>query len=115
MNNKYHKESILYLNNLDLNKTFYHQKKKTNINNYEISADKNIPKGMQKVVDNLKIEKKALFVTEALNENVVRAGRNIENIQITTADIVSTLDLVNAGKLVITKEAVKKIEEAYKE
>lgn len=72
-------------------------------------------KKMQEVVNNLKIEKKALFVTESVNENAVRAGRNIPEVRVTTADVLSTLDLVNAGKLVITKAAVKKIEEAYKE
>lgn len=71
-------------------------------------------KAMQEVVNNLKIEKKALFVTEEVNRNAVIAGRNIPEVTVTTADVLSTLDLVNADKLVITKTAVKKIEEAYK-
>ena len=70
---------------------------------------------MQNVVNNLKIDNRALFVTEDVNENAVIAGRNIPEVTVTTADILSTLDLVNADKLVITKAAVKKIEEAYKE
>ena len=72
-------------------------------------------KAMQAVVNNLKIDNRALFVTETVNDNAVIAGRNIPEDTITTADVLSTLDLVNADKLVITKAAVKKIEEAYKE
>ena len=72
-------------------------------------------KAMQTIVNNFKIDNRALFVTETVNDNAVIAGRNIPEVTVTTADVLSTLDLVNADKLIITKAAVKKIEEAYKE
>ena len=84
MSNKYHNENKLYLNNLDLNKTFYHQKKKTNINNYEISADKNIPKGMQKVAQNNPIKLTSLIKEEktfpkSLSKKIYIISKNKDN------------------------------------
>ena len=72
-------------------------------------------KKINEVLKNLKVDKKSLFVTAEHDENVIRAGRNIPNVNVCTASLVSTLDLVNAGTLIITKDAVKQIEEAYKE
>lgn len=83
------------------------------LDNLDLAAAKT--KEMQNVVNNLKIDNRALFVTETVNDNAVIAGRNIPEVTVTTADILSTLDLVNCDKVVLTKAAVKKIEEAYKE
>lgn len=71
-------------------------------------------KEMAQVLENLKVNKSAVVVTEDVNENVVLSARNLENIETSTADIVSTYQIVSNEKLVITKSAIKKIEEAYK-
>lgn len=71
-------------------------------------------KEMAQVLENLKVNKSAVIVTEDVNENVVLSARNLENIETSTADIVSTYQIVSNEKLVITKSAIKKIEEAYK-
>ena len=76
MNNKYHNENNLYLSNLDLNKTFYHQNKKTNINNYGMSAGKNIAKGIKKDRQNHPIKLTSLIKDE---KNVFPKSKNKDN------------------------------------
>ncbi|MCF0138204.1 MAG: 50S ribosomal protein L4 [Oscillospiraceae bacterium] len=56
---------------------------------------------------------KALVVTENVEENIVKSARNIPGIETTPADILSPYAILNAGKLVVSKEAVTKIEEVY--
>lgn len=71
-------------------------------------------KEMAQVLENLKVNRSAVIVTDDVNENVVLSARNLENIETSTADIVSTYDIVSNEKVVITKSAIKKLEEAYK-
>ncbi len=56
---------------------------------------------------------KALIVTSGLEESVIRASGNIQGVKTSTADSVNVYDLVNYDKLVITKDAVKKVEEVF--
>ena len=56
---------------------------------------------------------KALVVTENVEENIVKSARNIPGIETTPADILSPYAILNAGKLIVSKEAVTKIEEVY--
>ena len=58
--------------------------------------------------------KNVMFVLAEKNDNVMRASNNIENAHITYADVLGTYDIVSNSKLYITKDAIKKIEEAYK-
>ncbi|MFJ7973073.1 50S ribosomal protein L4 [Psychrobacillus sp. NPDC096389] len=64
-----------------------------------------------KVLSNLSIDKKALFVTADLDENVALAARNIPGITVVSATGINVLDLVGHDKLVLTKSAVEKVEE----
>jgi large subunit ribosomal protein L4 len=64
-----------------------------------------------KVLSNLSINKKALFVTADLNENVALAARNIPGITVVSATGINVLDLIGHDKLVMTKAAVEKVEE----
>ena len=56
---------------------------------------------------------KALIVTQTKDDTVVRAANNIKGVKTLTADTVNVYDLVNYDKLVITKDAVKKVEEVF--
>ena len=71
-------------------------------------------KEMVALLEAFKIEKRVTVVTEDINENVVRASGNLGLVNVTTADFVNTYDIAVADKVVITKEAIKKIEEACK-
>ena len=71
-------------------------------------------KAAVKVLDALKAEKRVTVVTDGVNENALRAFANLEGKTVTTADILNTYDLVVSDYVVITKDAIKKIEEGNK-
>ena len=58
-------------------------------------------------------ECKTLVVTAEPNENVVKSGRNIAGCQVTFANVLNVYDILNAKKLVVDQEALKKIEEVF--
>lgn len=64
-----------------------------------------------KVLSNLSIDKKALFVTADLDETVALAARNIPGITVVSATGINVLDLIGHNKVVMTKAAVEKVEE----
>ncbi len=68
-------------------------------------------KEFAQVLSNLSINKKALFVTADLDENVALSARNIPGITVVSATGINVLDLVGHDKLVMTKAAVEKVEE----
>jgi len=63
------------------------------------------------VLANLPVGKKALVVTEVLNENVALSARNIPGVTVVDANNVSVLDVVSHNTLIMTKAAVEKVEE----
>ncbi|MGP7819274.1 50S ribosomal protein L4 [Niallia sp. 01092] len=60
---------------------------------------------------NLSVDKKALIVTADLDENVALSARNIQGVTVVTASDITVLDVLNHDKLIITKQAVEKVEE----
>ena len=58
-------------------------------------------------------EKKPLVVTAAVDQNVVKSGRNIPGCEVTFANLINVYDVVNANKLVVDKAALAKIEEVF--
>lgn len=68
---------------------------------------------MAKVLKALNAEKKALVVLPEREENVVRATANLASAATTYVNTLNVYDILNAGKLVITKAALASIEEVY--
>ena len=68
-------------------------------------------KDFVKVLADLSVATKSLIVTADMNENVALSARNIPGVTVLTAECINVLDLVSANKVVITKDAVAKIEE----
>lgn len=66
---------------------------------------------MKDVLASLSVDSKALVVTADYNENVALSARNLPGVTFLTADSVNVLDLLKHDKLVITKDAVEKVEE----
>ncbi|GIN72205.1 50S ribosomal protein L4 [Bacillus sp. J14TS2] len=64
-----------------------------------------------KVLANLPVGKKALVVTDTVNENVELSGRNIPGVTIIDASNLNVLDVSNHQTLILTKAAVEKVEE----
>ena len=69
---------------------------------------------MVDILSTLKLDKRTTIVTAKNDENVVLSARNIPNVSVTTADQLCTYDIVVSDKLLVTKEAIKSIEEACK-
>ena len=70
-------------------------------------------KEMVKFLEAVKAAKKALIVTESKDENVVRSASNIPGVVTTTATQLNVYEIVGHDSFIITKDAVKKIEEVY--
>ena len=54
---------------------------------------------------------KTLFVCESNNENLYLSSRNLSKSDVISVDELNTYAILNADKLLIEAEAVKKIEE----
>ena len=70
-------------------------------------------KAFQSFLTKIGVEKKALVVTENVDEKVVKSARNIEGVTTTIATILSPYMILTNGKLVVDKAALAKIEEVY--
>mgnify|MGYP000994652377 CR=1 FL=1 len=70
-------------------------------------------KRMVEVLDALNVSAKALVVTADGDVNVVKSARNIPGVKPVRADFMNVYDLLAYDKLVITKDAVAKVEEVY--
>lgn len=64
-------------------------------------------------IKNLKVEGKTLIMLPEKNENVQKSARNIEGVKTTLVNTINVYDLLKYNKLVVTLDAVKKIEEVY--
>ena len=69
-------------------------------------------KEMQKVLTNLKAEK-ALIVTAQEDKNVILSARNIPDVKTAAVNTINVYDILKYNTLVLTKDAVAKIEEVY--
>ncbi|SHE46496.1 50S ribosomal protein L4 [Clostridium fallax] len=57
--------------------------------------------------------KKTLIITAESNENVFKSARNIEGVTVLPVNNINVYDLLKYEKLIITKDAVAKVEEVY--
>ena len=65
------------------------------------------------VLNALNVFGKALVVTADGDINVTKSARNIPGVKPLRADFINVYDLLAYDKLVITKDAVAKVEEVY--
>lgn len=70
-------------------------------------------KEMLKVLEALKAEKKALIVTKDKDINTIKSAANIPGVRTEIATAMNVYDIINHGSLIMTKDAVEKIEEVY--
>jgi large subunit ribosomal protein L4 len=72
-------------------------------------------KEMQDILNGLKLDNvNTLVVVRELDENLILASRNISNILLIDVSEINVLDLVAATKVLITKDALKDLEEVLK-
>ena len=67
----------------------------------------------RKFLDAVKVDGKAVVVTPAVDQVVVKSARNIPGVLTTPAVQLSVYDIINAQYLVVDQAALAKIEEVY--
>lgn len=77
----------------------------------ELEAPKT--KEIAKILENINAAKKALIITDIKNENVVRSTANIPGVKASMVGEMNVYDIVNHQSLILTREAVNRIEEVY--
>ena len=78
----------------------------------KLSFETNKTKEMINLLTSLNIlNNKVLVVVAELEENVCLASRNLANVKVVTFDEVNTYDTVNADNMIITADALQKLEE----
>jgi len=70
-------------------------------------------KDMISILKNVNSSKKALIVMDEKNENVVKSANNIQGVQTTLVNTLNVYDILKYDSLIMTKDAVKKVEEVY--
>lgn len=56
---------------------------------------------------------KTLLVLPSQNNNIYLSSRNIQKAKVITADQLNTYDVLNAGKILLTADSLKTLEEAF--
>ena len=79
----------------------------------ELKMDETKTKKLAEVMVNLKATRKALVVMNDKDENVVLSARNLPEVKTALTNTINVYDVMNAKTLVLTKDAVAKIEEVY--
>ena len=69
----------------------------------------------KQVLETLKVaDKKVLLVVSEFEDNLVLASRNLQNVVLISAEEINVLDIVGTDVLVITQDALNKVEEVLK-
>lgn len=78
----------------------------------ELKMDEIKTKKFAKVMSNLKVDK-ALVVLADNDRNVVASAKNIPSVKTASTDTINVYDILKYNTLVLTKDAVKNIQEVY--
>lgn len=78
----------------------------------ELKFDEIKTKNFVRVMNNLKVEKGLVVIAEN-DPNVVLSARNLAEVNTTLVSTINVYDVMKAKTVVLTKDAVEKIEEVY--
>ncbi len=79
----------------------------------ELKLDEIKTKKFKAVMDNLKVEGKSLVVLGEKDDVVIKSASNLPLVQTALPETINVYDILKAGTLILTKDAVTKIEEVY--
>ncbi|MDD5449505.1 MAG: 50S ribosomal protein L4 [Candidatus Omnitrophica bacterium] len=80
----------------------------------DVKIEKPKTKEFKKLMDSLKLNEKALFVLDKIDENLRLASRNLKDVALRRADDLNALDVLKYNRLVVTKAALQIIEKRLK-
>ena len=77
----------------------------------DLKMDENKTATIAKMLKGLEISSKALIVTAECDENIYKSARNIKGVTPTYVGTLNTYEVLKHDKLILSKEAVAKLEE----
>ena len=78
-----------------------------------LKLDEAKTKLMVKFLGNFELTKNTMLVLPGRDENVVRAGNNLQQLQTLYVNTLNVYDILKAGKIILTQDALKGVEEVY--
>lgn len=79
----------------------------------ELKLEQPKTKEMVNILSNIKAKRKALIVLEEKDTNVIKSARNIPNVETLLVNTLNVYDILKYDSFIITKDAVKKVEEVF--
>ena len=77
----------------------------------DISSVTTKTKDFKSLIESLKIENdKVLFILNEKNDNAYLSSRNLKKVKVVTTDSFNTYDILNASKIIVSSDGIKKIE-----
>lgn len=70
-------------------------------------------RAINEIINNLNARGRVLLVTAGADENVYKSSRNIPRVNAAVAGQINVLDVLNCDRLILTREAVAKVEEVF--
>jgi len=77
----------------------------------KLYLENNKTKRMVEILKNLQASKKPLIIIEKEDNDIAQTLRNIKGAKILPVSKINVYDLINQGKIIITKDALQRIEE----
>lgn len=71
-------------------------------------------KHFKKIMDNLGLKGKSLFILDDIDDNTKRASSNIEEVRVKDYRDFNTMDVLGCEKVVMSKAALEKLPERFK-
>ncbi|NLI20987.1 MAG: 50S ribosomal protein L4 [Clostridiales bacterium] len=68
---------------------------------------------MAKFLSNFELKNNTMLVLPGRDETVIRAGGNIPKLQTSYVNTLNVYDILKAGKIILTQDALKGVEEVY--
>ena len=79
----------------------------------ELKLDSYKTKEANEILKNINADNKAYVVIAENDDKVYRSFRNIEGCNVEKANLINVYDLLRHDKLVVTKDAIAKLEEVF--
>ena len=79
-----------------------------------LELEKASSKEFSLALKSMKVEGKTLVVVDGENDKLIVSARNIANVGLTEVDNIAVYDVLNFKNIVVSKDGIKKIEEALK-
>lgn len=79
----------------------------------EIKFDAPKTKDMVNLLSKVNADKKALIVLDTNDKNVIKSASNIPNVATASVNTINVYDILKYNSFIITKDAVRKVEEVY--